>query len=98
MTERDIELPEMPESTLLDREEQEYGHTDDAMQAYARAAVLADRLRASEAASYLLSDMDRGVLRMPFDLAMGGDMAQTQFYARVQSLLDRIEAQKEIQS
>lgn len=43
----------------------------------------------------LLSDMDRGVLRMPADLALADPVASAQFYARVQSLLDRIEARTE---
>jgi hypothetical protein len=47
---------------------------------------------APEAVSDLLSDMDRAVLRMPIDLALSGDMAQAQYHARVQSLLNRIEA------
>ena len=42
--------------------------------------------------SDLLSDMDRGVLRMPFNLTMADMMSQVQFYGRVQSLLDRIDA------
>lgn len=40
----------------------------------------------------LLSNMDRGVLRMPMDLAMDGEISRRQFYQRVQSLLDRIDA------
>ena len=40
----------------------------------------------------LLSNMDRGVLRMPFDLAMADPLTQKQFYERTQSLLNRIDA------
>lgn len=40
--------------------------------------------------SILLSNMDEAVLRMPFELAMSGELARRQFYDRVQALLDRI--------
>lgn len=43
-------------------------------------------------AQELVSFMDRGVLRMPYELAMSNELSRLQFYERVQSLLDRIES------
>lgn len=43
-------------------------------------------------AQELVSFMDRAVLRMPYEMAMGNGLSQHQFYQRVQGLLDRIES------
>lgn len=39
----------------------------------------------------LLTEMDVAILRMPYLLAMEGEISRVQFYRRVQDLLDRIE-------
>ena len=36
-----------------------------------------------------------GVLKMPFEMAMSDEMSRTQFYARVQELVGRFEAQQQ---
>lgn len=84
------ELPALPDpevhSVVQDSVMRTYSietFSEHQMRSYAQAAVLADR-------ESLLSDMDRAVLRMPFESAMGGYLAKRQFYSRVQSLLDRI--------
>ena len=47
--------------------------------------------RAALAARKPLSDMDRAVLRMPMDMALGNDIGRLQYYQRVQGLLDRLD-------
>lgn len=42
----------------------------------------------------LLSGMDRAVLTMPIDLAMSDELSRTQFYDRVQWLVERIDEQQ----
>lgn len=45
----------------------------------------------TKAPQSLLSDMDRAILTMPYNLAMSDELSRAQFYGRVQWLIERID-------